>query len=121
MLPNGDSFIKVADPDYLLHGMSINHPATFVKHSIYQTLGGYHTSYEVAMDYEFLLRAKVAGVQFHTTDQVLATMHLGGKSHVHWRQGLREVKRAKDLHLGHRFAHHLALWIQSFKTAVSLA
>lgn len=77
--------------------MSINHPSVFVRRSVYEALGGFDTSYLYAMDYEFLLRALVAGYRFSAiTDVVLANMSTEGVSDLYWKKSIFEVKRAKD-------------------------
>ena len=118
---NSDAFIKSAYPDQLKVGMTVNHPSTFVKRSVYQQVGGFDPAYQVAMDYEFLLRSLVAGVRFKASDVVLATMHVGGKSQSHWKEGLLEVMKAKDHHLGRQWKHRLAYADQTFRTSASLA
>lgn len=58
----------------------INHPSCFVPKAVYERLGGFDTSYRVAADYEFLLRAYRAGVPFRHVERILANFRHGGFS-----------------------------------------
>lgn len=72
--------------DYLLTAKepavysAAQHPACFVRRAVYQRIGVYDTSFRIAADYDFLLRAKRMGVGFLAVDAVIATFTLGGAS-----------------------------------------
>ncbi|MDO4880112.1 MAG: glycosyltransferase family 2 protein [Capnocytophaga sp.] len=64
----------------LKKGMIINHPATFVPKKIYEDIGGFSTSYKIASDYDFILRAFMKGYSFKPIHNVLANFRIGGVS-----------------------------------------
>jgi hypothetical protein len=79
--------------------MTIGHPTVFVKRSLYEQLGLYRTDFRLAMDYEWLLRARAAGAAFKGIPEVLANMADGGVGQKDWVASLREVTRARSMHL----------------------
>ena len=58
----------------------INHPACFVPKSVYDRIGAFDTTYRVAADYEFFLRAFRLGVPFRHLEEILANFRHGGFS-----------------------------------------
>lgn len=60
--------------------MAIDHPATFVKRSVYERLGLFDTSYMLAADYDFLLKAYCEGVKFQYIDSTIANFRNDGVS-----------------------------------------
>jgi glycosyltransferase involved in cell wall biosynthesis len=77
--------------------MPIVHPACFVKRSVYSDIGPFDTAYRVAADYEFIYRARKAGVQFVVCDEVLVEVLTGGFSARN-----RELARRELLAIGQR-------------------
>lgn len=62
-------------------GMPINHPATFVTKSVYQTIGYFDSEFKIGGDYDFIYRAyHNRAVKFVFTDSILAVMSMGGIS-----------------------------------------
>lgn len=62
-------------------GMPINHPATFVTKSVYQTVGNFNPEFKIVGDYDLIYRAyHTETVKFVFTDSVLALMSMGGIS-----------------------------------------
>ena len=51
------------------------------------------------MDYEWVLREKRSGARFVTVDHCTANMQVGGMSDKRWRDGQREVARARAIHV----------------------
>ena len=80
------------DTKKLKKGMIINHPATFVPKKIYKEIGGFSTSYKIASDYDFILRAYMKGVRFKPIDTIIANFRTGGTS------GVITMKSLKELH-----------------------
>ncbi|WP_168206043.1 glycosyltransferase family 2 protein [Geobacter sp. FeAm09] len=76
------------------HEMPLNHPATFVTARAYRRVGGFDTSFRVAMDYDLLLRIYTTKGTFHYIERVLANMRYGGESDTRYLAGLKEVFRA---------------------------
>lgn len=64
----------------LLFKFTINHPSCFVKKTVYNKLGLFDLQYSIAADYDFVLRAYLANVNFHYTDFPLACYSLNGMS-----------------------------------------
>jgi len=81
-----------------LEKMPAQHPTCFVPRATYQRIGGFNESFRIAMDYEFLLRAHLAGVQFHYLPQVITNFSKGGVSDRQVARSQREVLAAKILH-----------------------
>lgn len=73
------------------HEMPINHPATFVRRSAYQSAGLFDVTLKIAMDYDLMLRLSAAGSRFWYIDEVLAEMNYGGVSDKQVLAGLQEV------------------------------
>jgi len=86
-----------ADHELLDREMSLNHPSVFARRAAYEQIGLYRTDFLYAMDYEWLLRAKKAGLTFAAIPQCIANMRLEGVSNNHWRRALKEESLAKSL------------------------
>ena len=69
-----------ADPDRLDREMTLNHPAAFVRRACFERHGGFDPAYPNAMDYEFFLRLRRAGVRIQVIERPLARMAGGGQS-----------------------------------------
>jgi len=82
-------------PKLLEREMSITHPTCFVRTTLYRRLGMFSLDYNLAMDYELLLRLKTNGVIFVSLDNVLANMQHDGISEEHWKKALQETHRAR--------------------------
>lgn len=87
---NGDTFVRHSNLADIAKFMSLFHPAMFVRREAYQNTGGYEEDYKLAMDSEWVHRAVAQGLQFEHVPAVLATMSLGGVSHVNHRAALSE-------------------------------
>lgn len=62
-------------------GMPLNHPATFVTKSIYETIGYFDPKFKICGDYDLIFRAYQSQlVKFIFTNSVLASMSMGGMS-----------------------------------------
>lgn len=57
------------------------HPTCFVKREVYHQIGHFDTQFRTAADYDFLIRAMKAGIQFQALDAVLCNFCTGGVSH----------------------------------------
>lgn len=65
----------------LIYGNCVYHPSVFVKKEIYDTYGGFVTSYRVLADYELMLRLYENGLYFFFLDKVIANFRVGGFSY----------------------------------------
>jgi GT2 family glycosyltransferase len=68
------------EPSRLRMDMTIHHPATFTRRSVFVEIGGFDERFPNAMDYDFFLRALVAGKRFAVLPRTLARMAGGGQS-----------------------------------------
>ncbi len=93
------TFIVSSDPDLLDQSMTVAHPTVFVRRSCYRQIGLYRLDFRFAMDYELMLRARHSGARFVTVEHCIANMQLGGAGDKRWRDGQREVARARALHI----------------------
>ncbi len=67
----------------LLHlhkGMTIQHPATFVRRGVYGRVGLFDERYRIGEDYDFVLRCLKANIPWIITEDVLTRMMAGGKN-----------------------------------------
>ena len=78
-LPSGVSVILKSSLLHLHTGMTIQHPATFVRRSVYECVGLFNTRYRIAADYDFVLRCLEANIPWIILEDVLTLMRAGGK------------------------------------------
>jgi glycosyltransferase involved in cell wall biosynthesis len=76
-----------------------NHPTYFIPREIYNDVGLYDTSYRIAMDYDWTLRAALKGWRFRYFPEVIAHFAIGGVASSNPRQCHAEVLRCQ-LHHG---------------------
>ena len=95
---NGDTFVRHSNLADIAKYMSLFHPAMFVRREAYQNAGGYAEDYKLAMDSEWVHRALALGLQFEHVPAVLATMSLGGVSHVNYRAAFSEFMNSALSH-----------------------
>lgn len=84
---------KAGSLEDLWYSMSIWHPAVFVKKKIYQNLGGFSTEYEIAGDYEFLLRCYSERIKFTYLDKVITYFRSAGISNTKHMKCAKEVNQ----------------------------
>ena len=93
------SYLVTGDASLLEGGMSVSHPTVFVRRACYERLGLYRHDFRQAMDYEWLLRAKMSGARFGFVDKCLANMQNGGMGDQRWRESQKEAALARRIHL----------------------
>ena len=64
----------------IVYEMPLNEPATFVRKSVYDEIGGFNPKYRVSADYDFTCRAYIANKRFKFISDVLTNMRMGGLS-----------------------------------------
>lgn len=96
---NRRTYLVTGDADLLDSGMTVGHPTVFVRRTCYERFGLFSLDFQQAMDYEWLLRAKMSGAKFCFVDMCLANMQGGGIGDRRWRQSQKEVARARSIHL----------------------
>lgn len=68
-------------PEKLKKGWMPPHPTVFVRAEVYHRIGTYRTDYQIAADYEFLVRALLVNrLSYRRIDAVVVRMQLGGLS-----------------------------------------
>lgn len=112
-------YIYSANHNYLDKFMSINHPAVFVRKSLYGRLGVFDKNYPIAMDYELLLRFYVNGAKFKYISKVLSNMALGGVSDVNWRKAYEEAYEIRKKYLGFSLGLYFDYIFQVLKRHIS--
>lgn len=74
------------------------HPTIFIKKACYRDFGVYKTDYQIAADFELLVRFLYRyRIRYHYLPAVLVKMRTGGRSTLNWRSNVllnREVRRA---------------------------
>lgn len=113
-----EAYVETGNHRMLNRAMTINHPTMFVKRTLYERVGLFRTDFRYAMDYEWVLRAKLNGVRFSYADHCLANMRLAGLSDMRWKDALKEVARAKSIHIHRPFRNHFDFMFQLTKGAV---
>lgn len=93
------TYLASSEPRKLSRGMTVGHPTVFVRRDCYRRRGLFRTDFKLAMDYEWLLRARAAGARFEVIDRCLANMQGGGIGDRRWRDSQREVARARAMHV----------------------
>lgn len=83
-----------------LKRMPAQHPTCFVPKSVYDRVGPFDTGFRLAMDYDWLLRAHLAGVPFVYRPDVIVNFARGGASGQDPRRAAREVLASQILHRG---------------------
>ena len=71
---------------------ALNHPTMLVERSVFDSIGGFDERYKVAMDYDWVLRAHLAGFCGRYAPGVLGHMTLEGTSDRGFVRGLAEVR-----------------------------
>ncbi len=92
---NKREYILFPNVSNLLKDMTINHPATFIRSSVYKRYGCFNMKYKYAMDYDLLLRFFIKGVIFSYLNLTVSNMRLEGVSYKNWLDAYKETRRAK--------------------------
>ena len=77
---------------------ALNHPTMLVKRAIFDAIGGFDKRYRVAMDYDWALRAHLAGFRGRYAPEVTGHMTLDGTSDRRFVHGLAEVRTIATAH-----------------------
>ena len=78
--------------------VSVCHPSTFVKRSLYQRIGVFDLSYRIVADYDFFCRCFKEKIQVKNLIKVLANFTIGGVSSVDWYNTSKETDKVKLKH-----------------------
>ena len=115
-LPNGAKVILGSSLLHLHKGMTLQHPATFVRRSVYEQVGFFNTCYRIGADYDFVLRCLMAHIPWIILDDVLVRMRAGGKGGTIFTIDDWRIRRSRNLSsvvyeiciCTNRFMRHLA-------------
>src|SRR5262249_28161183 len=69
-----------SEPSGLAWDMTVNHPSAVIRREWFERMGGFDPALRLAMDYDFCLRAALAGARFRTIEQPLVRFASGGHS-----------------------------------------
>ena len=58
----------------------VSHPAVFVKREVYETIGKFNLEYQIAADYDLLLRAFTKGLKFSYIESSISAYSMAGFS-----------------------------------------
>jgi glycosyltransferase involved in cell wall biosynthesis len=100
-------FIVKGDHQFLTKEMTVNHPSVFVRKECYTQFGLFDTQYELAMDYDLMLRLKINNRKFVYIPEVLANMRWAGLSDKNWLTGCRETLSIKNKYIPRKKINHL--------------
>lgn len=75
-----ESLHPMRDFESMWYQMSIPHPTVFIKKKVYDTYGVFDLQYELAADYELLLRLYSQALNFHFCNKIIAHFREGGAS-----------------------------------------
>ncbi len=78
-LPNGAKVVLKSSLLHLHKGLTIQHPATFVRRNVYNRAGLFNTAYRIGADYDFVLRCMEANIPCIILNDILVRMRAGGK------------------------------------------
>jgi glycosyltransferase involved in cell wall biosynthesis len=92
----GSLFVDHADLDRTM----IAHPSCFVSADTYRQMGNFDSSFKIAADYDFMLRALKAGAVFHNSGLLLAKYRPGGTSAKNRFRSIQEMISIQANYLG---------------------
>ena len=75
------------------HGARVFHPASAIRRSLLERLGGFDANWKICADLDFFLRAKESGAVFRFVDREITDFALGGVSTVRRQETASEVRR----------------------------
>ena len=77
---DGGEYISCGATERIWYDMPFPHQGVFIKKEIYEKYGSFNIQYQLAADYELLLRLYRNGVRFYDSGALIANFVLGGKS-----------------------------------------
>ncbi|GGE39551.1 glycosyltransferase family 2 protein [Actibacterium pelagium] len=94
--------LVISSPIRRLDFKTIYHQGSACRRKVFEIIGGFDSSFKIAMDYEFFLRARKSGCRFFPTNQILSRMDdTGLSSQKDWpslRRRFAEERRAQMAH-----------------------
>lgn len=80
------------DKENIRMAMIYRQPAMFVRRKVFEQLGGFHTCYKIAADFEWALRVHDAGVEIMQVEDVFTNFSSTGISNTNLNQTIREAR-----------------------------
>ena len=77
--PSGARAVLKSSLLHLHKGLTVQHPATFVRRNVYNRVGLFNTGYRIGADYDFILRCLEADISWIIMNDVFTRMRAGGK------------------------------------------
>lgn len=113
--PNGAKVVLKSSLLHLHKGLTVQHPATFVRRSVYERVGLFNTRYRIGADYDFVLRCLIANIPWIIHEDIFTCMRAGGKGGSTFTIDDWKVRRSHKLSSGineiitsaNSFARHL--------------
>ncbi len=99
-LPSGAKVVLKSSLLHLHKGMTIQHPATFVRRNVYERVGLFNMCYRIGADYDFVLRCLLTNIPCIIIDDVLVRMRAGGKGGSTFVLDDWRIRRAYRISLG---------------------
>ncbi|MBB3187197.1 glycosyltransferase family 2 protein [Microbacter margulisiae] len=99
--------IKSSTLDNIKLQMTIWHPGMFCPKEIYHKIGLYDENIRVLMDYDFILRCYLSGVNFKMSNVLISNMRFGGISNHLISESLHEAFIIKNNYFGKKFMHKI--------------
>jgi glycosyltransferase involved in cell wall biosynthesis len=76
-------------------GMKYLHPSMIIKREVFNNVGGFDTSYKIAMDFDFILKAEKQGCKgYYVNEEPAVKMPGGGRSQEREYQAIKECMRS---------------------------
>jgi len=105
-----------SEPSGLAWDMTVNHPSAIVRRELFDRLSGFDLTLRNAMDYDFFLRAALAGARFRVIERPLTRFASGGQSERSVWKTLLETHRVRQRRLKHGLSRSpawlLALYVK---------
>lgn len=93
-------YVQHGNPDGQIRGcrMTMHHPGSFVKKSVYDRIGGYDIRYKLAADFDFVFRCRDENVRMLYLPRTLVNMTFGGRGKQEYLCSLRETRMIAERH-----------------------
>lgn len=101
-------------------GMTVSHQAMFVQKGVYASLGSYNTEYQLASDYDFLLRAIKNGVEFVHTGDTIVNRRLHGRGGKNYILSKRETCLINRAYFKNDYVHRMLFYANAVLDTVKL-
>ena len=124
MWKGSDKYVQHGNPDGQLLScrMTVHHPGSFVRRSIYERIGGYDIRYRLAADYDFVFRCRDENIRMLYLPKSLVNMSFGGRGKQGYRISLRETRNIAERHgIAHaicEFEYYKAIWKARLKQLI---